>query len=429
MTDAVEKVTWDDKMKEVKKAFERYLYVPPDDAIAVDCVYSCYLSGVIKEMADKAWLWMVGPAGCSKTETVRPLEQHPSALFRDDLTANAFISGDALSQEEREAGGELNDPSLALELVNKTLVCKDFASLRSRSADEVGKIMALLRSAYDGEISKHSGKAGVGNRSYHVRFGLLLVTTPLPEKLRWSFQQIGERLFTYRFLRGQVSNEIVYGMVKRAVANASKDRDFRADCQHVVHEALDYVTLKANQYYPDFIISDDDALWIANLAVLACKIRTSPGEERETHGEVGTRLAKQIRQVAVCHAMWCGRNYLLWEDKLTALRLCYDSIPYGLLRLFNALFFHTVKEKSYVGIAVLADSLQMEIHALEPVLAQYAHEGLVETASATGKGSSLHSYRVTKETIVNLLDTKLLSQAYSPVMKLCEQIAKERYLN
>jgi hypothetical protein len=423
-----ERDSWDNKLLGIKDAYRRYLYTPADDEHAVDCVYSCYLSGLVKDMADKAWLWMVGPAGCSKTETVRPFEGHSSALFRDDLTANAFVSGDSLSQEEQQSGCGLNDPSLAVELVDKTLVCKDFAALRSRDIVELKRIMSFLRSAYDGSISKHSGKAGVGLRQYNVRFGLLLVTTPLPEKLRWSFQQIGERLFTYRFLRGQVTYDVVHSMVQRAVANTEKDAIFRAEFRDIVWSALDYVKVKANDHYARFVVTEQDEEWMTELAVLACRIRTSPNEERQTHGEVGTRLAKQIRQVAVCHAFWCGRNWLEPDDRAVALRLCYDSIPHGLLRTFNAILYYTVKNRNYVGTVELAEAVNTPVEELQAILTQYEHEGLIEpSSSASQRGSTLRSYRIPMTIILQLLRTGLITQAYSQTMKVCEKLIRERY--
>lgn len=409
-----------DWLSEIKTAFDNYLYILDDDRIAVDCIYAAFLAGTLKGMEDKPWLWVSGPAGSSKTETVRPLEGHESAIFRDDLTSNAFMSGDALPADLKGTAKD-EDPSLAKELQDKTLICKDYASIRARSEQDVISFMSHLRSAYDGTVSKHSGKAGVGLREYKVRFGLVLVTTPLPERLRQQFQQIGERLFTYRFLRGSVSEEATRCIIKRAIVNSVHAAELREALRDLTHRNTSEAIEWGNQHYQDFSLTDNDVDWLTDLSSLACKIRTAPGEEAGTYGEIGTRLGRQLRQLVAAHALFSGRTTPCEQDRQVALRLCYDSIPHTLLSVFNYMLHTALTTSAFISMERIEEAMKMRADRLVPILQQYVHEGVLGQCG-TGSG-----YRLTESCIESVVATRFITQASNPSLKRLQPTADARY--
>lgn len=135
------------------RQFRKILHLEQNqlDALAV-CVAVVASAG---SRGTPLWLFLVGPPGSGKSEMLLAFSQlEERCLFLSRLTSEAFISG---------FSGE--DNSVMSYLRNRTLIIKDFTSVKAMSQEKQVDLFGMLRDAYDGEVAKPFGN-DVGIRSY-----------------------------------------------------------------------------------------------------------------------------------------------------------------------------------------------------------------------------------------------------------------------
>src|SRR5262249_24772553 len=100
------------------------------------------------------WLWVVGPPGSGKTQTILPLSGSSYVEFIDSLTDAAFASGYI-----NDHTGEPPDDLLP-KLHRRCLTVKDLTTIFSLRDDKVKKFLGDLQSIYDGSYAKSTGTRG-----------------------------------------------------------------------------------------------------------------------------------------------------------------------------------------------------------------------------------------------------------------------------
>lgn len=139
--------------KALVKEFRKVLHLEQNqlDALAV-CTAVVASAG---SRGTPLWLFLVGPPGCGKSEMLLAFSRlEDRCLFLSRLTSEAFISG---------FSGD--DCSVMSYLNNRTLIIKDFTSVKAMSQEKQTDLFGMLRDAYDGEVSKPFG-TNVGVRAY-----------------------------------------------------------------------------------------------------------------------------------------------------------------------------------------------------------------------------------------------------------------------
>jgi len=331
-----------DALSLIRNKFTSSFEIRKDDIMAIDYVYCLVLGGIVPSISNRPWGWLEGPGSSGKTELVLPFRDHPDCLYIGELTPNAIMSGDGPSEgtlpgKKAKPG---DDPSLAKDLVGKTLICKDFSSMQANITATI-KTMAHFRGSYDGDLSKHSGKAGVGGRKHRTDHGLLLVTTKLTDSVRRAIQQAGERLLTLSMFRNVPPLEFRRAMSLRALRNEPELPRIRASIKKVVWDSFEEAKKNANAVRKSFVLGSRAENVLVDLSDLVTRLRSSPTEDLARLSELGPRLIGQLRELGFVHAAFSGRN--TWDDSDTALvlRAAYDSIPHSLLMVFLSVLLMT----------------------------------------------------------------------------------------
>ncbi len=141
------------------------------------------------ENAHMLWLLLVGAPSSGKTELVRLIKDSDIAFFLDNLTQNAFISG--------ERSSESNKVYDLLPLLNtKCLVIKDWTAIFSLDEKMTRKILGDLVGIYDKEFAKFSSRRG--NITYASSFSQLGAITPSTLNKHSSYMNmVGPRFLCY----------------------------------------------------------------------------------------------------------------------------------------------------------------------------------------------------------------------------------------
>ncbi len=135
------------------------------------------------------WLLLVGAPSSGKTDLVRLIKDSDIAFYLDNLTQNAFISG-----ERATASHKVYD---LLPLINKKcLIIKDWTAIFSLDEKMTRKILGDLVGIYDKEFAKFSSRRG--NISYVSSFSQLGAITPSTLNKHSSYMNmVGPRFLCY----------------------------------------------------------------------------------------------------------------------------------------------------------------------------------------------------------------------------------------
>jgi len=135
------------------------------------------------------WLLMVGVPSSGKTEMVRLVKDADCTYYLDNLTQNAFVSG-----ERATKGNKVYD---LLPLIDKKcLIIKDWTSIFSLDEKMTKKLLGDLVGIYDKEFTKFSSRRG--NISYSSSFSQLGCITPATlNKHTHYMNMVGPRFLCY----------------------------------------------------------------------------------------------------------------------------------------------------------------------------------------------------------------------------------------
>lgn len=135
------------------------------------------------------WLLLVGVPSSGKTELVRLIKDADTTYYLDNLTQNAFISGERASKDNKVYD--------LLPLLNKKcLVIKDWTSIFSLDEKMTKKLLGDLVGIYDKEFTKFSSRRG--NIGYVSAFSQLGCITPATLNRHTNYMNmVGPRFLCY----------------------------------------------------------------------------------------------------------------------------------------------------------------------------------------------------------------------------------------
>ncbi len=283
---------------EVLPVYESYLYMTPEMKWALRILYAVILSVQIE--GDPLWIHIASVPGSGKTELLASTSASEEVWFESTLTPHSLVSG------WQGKGGD--DPSLIPKLNQKTLVLKDFTEILNMNKGGRDEILATLRGAFDGAVSKSFGN-GL-QRNYNVHFNL--VTGVTQEIYANSTASMGERFLIYHPIKGVAFR--ADEQIRAALDNVSNDDGRRKALREVAAKFLDYRIAKED--IPT--LSEEWTTRLVGLAqfvaMLRAQVPKSYGSDRLAYRaqyEMGTRIAKQLKKLLL------GLSLLRWPAEIT----------------------------------------------------------------------------------------------------------------
>ncbi len=171
--------------QEVEDKVRRLL---PNSRVALKLVLAVAVSCMFPN-PQMLWLLLVGVPSSGKTDIVRLIKDSETTYYLDNLTQNAFISGERATKSQR-----VHD---LLPLLNgKCLIIKDWTSIFSLDEHMTKKLLGDLVNIYDKEFTKFSSRRG--NVSYASIFSQLGCITPATLNRHTNYMNmIGPRFLCY----------------------------------------------------------------------------------------------------------------------------------------------------------------------------------------------------------------------------------------
>jgi len=145
---------------------------------------SCYFSNPLM-----LWMLLVGVPSSGKTDLVRLIKDAESTYYLDNLTQNAFISGERATKSQKVY-------DLLPQIDKKCLIIKDWTSIFSLDEKMTKKLLGDLVGIYDKEFTKFSSRRG--NISYNSAFSQLGCITPATLNRHTQYMNmVGARFLCY----------------------------------------------------------------------------------------------------------------------------------------------------------------------------------------------------------------------------------------
>ena len=347
-------------------------------------VYATVLSAQIP--GDPLWIFIVGPAGCGKTMSVRGMEKSPYVIFRSKLTPYTLVSG------WRTDSGE--DPSLLPLLNSKCLVLKDFTEVLTMPRADQEILYGTLRGAYDGRVEVQYGN-GLFRRYDNTFFSLVAAVTPVIHSDNRA--SLGERFLKYEFVRSSNGHTVDHSkQVRAAMNNAIEMVTAEKGSQDLINRFISQkVDLKSLPRPPAWFFERIIGLSQIITYLRAAVKRKSGGDmPYRPQPEVGTRLAKQLMRLGMCltqvfRTEFNERIYSIVEQ------VAFDTATGWSLDVVNVVMKHypdCVKFQTLVAEAVIPHT------TLKRRLDDLVHLQAIEQVQAPkkGRGRPEHAYRVSK---------------------------------
>ncbi len=145
------------------------------------------------------WLLLVGVPSSGKTDIVRLIKDADSTYYLDNLTQNAFISGERANKDNKVY-------DLLPLLDKKCLVIKDWTSIFSLDEKMTKKLLGDLVGIYDKEFTKFSSRRG--NIGYVSAFSQLGCITPATLNRHTNYMNmVGPRFLCYTMPSSSLEDE------------------------------------------------------------------------------------------------------------------------------------------------------------------------------------------------------------------------------
>lgn len=269
---------------------------------------------------DPVWIFIVSPPGDLKTEILMSFQDSGWCVCKSSLSPRALCSG------WRGEGNE--DPSLLPKLDGRTFVLKDYTEITAMHPTAQDEILGVLRGAFDGEIEKSFGN-GV-ERKYQAHFHILAGVTPVIHGSQKA--SLGERFMKFTCRKGVGFD--ANAAIRAALRNVGKEKTTRLETRTAIKSFVASARVRfeaAKGKLPELSAEFEDRL-IA-LAQLIGMLRADVERNTRTdqilyrpQHEVGTRLAKQLKKVALGLAMVSGDSTdIAPEDEDLVRKLAFDT--------------------------------------------------------------------------------------------------------
>jgi hypothetical protein len=295
-------------LHELEAAYAKWLHVG-QDPLLVRTLYALIIANRFD--SEPVWTLLIAPSGSGKTALLGSLAGSDTTVSVSTLTPNALASGYGDGSE-----------SLLFQLDQRVLIVEDMSSVTELTADARSQLFSFLRSAYNGEFTRATGR---GQIEWRGKFGMIGGATLAIESGRRMEASLGERFLTLRPRVNWDDQNILLDRVMQGSTHKSAMKDeLKQVAAAYLANTFDTTSRKVRATSVDLY---------KKVAVQLARLRTTAARDGFTReisfplevGEMGTRLFTQFLVVGLAaHAMGCT-----WDEvDAMVLRLMMDSIPY-----------------------------------------------------------------------------------------------------
>ena len=312
-----------------------------DDMQLLDLLIATHVSVDMK--GDPVWVLLLKPSSGGGTEILRAF-QDDKVFPLSSLTPQSLISG-----LRPEPGAKAENLDLMNSFNGKSVILKDFSTVLSLQKDDLRRVLADLREAYDGSLVKAFGSVGVKKADAHFNL-IAAVVTQAAEKHRRVMAPLGERFI---WLRYHPDPDVA---VSQAFDGAENEEEMRADLAQAMGTCCEEARLRL----PDVRRTSNMKGQLVALASLTASLRTPVDRDYagmlqvDTEPEIGARLVKVYRKLSVALAAVNGVVEPGRKELDAIMRAAHDTIPQFRRQLVSAV----VRQKT-ITYEELAEQLNM----------------------------------------------------------------------
>jgi hypothetical protein len=332
-------------LEEFKAVCHKYLIISDDRYI--DVIVGTIFANRLD--SKPVWIYVVGPPGGGKTEILQAFSDEYEIFTVSTLTANTLISGKILDNVHDP------DPSLLPKLDRKVMIIKDFTPLLSGKRETLMEVTGQLRDAYDGSCRKVFGTGK--DTVYKSKFGVIAAVTNEIDRHRGILSDLGERFLTIRL--PEVTPEEERERCRKASSNTITCQE--AALRSAARTLLTNLPMVAT--VPEAMREQ-----IITIAMFTAKARCQIHRDRETkepeipNPEIGTRLARQLCDLAIGIAMARGKQVVSQEEVFLVGKVALDSLNHTRIRVLQCLLSH---EPEPISLQTVADALKASLSTVE----------------------------------------------------------------
>jgi hypothetical protein len=364
---------------EVSRVYKKWLYLKDTDGIRVSLatVLSNRLDG------DPVWMFLVAPPGGSKTATLTGFGKCKRVYLASSLTAHSLISGMSFRNG--------TDPSLIPKLDGKVLIIKDFTSILSLRDNERDEIFGILRDAYDGTCAKVFGN-GI-TRRYKSRFAILAAVTPAIYSEGRKNVALGERFLKYT-LADNLEHFSEDDIIARALENVNTETDMIHEMEDVVQSFMSKTLIEVPQVSPEYLRT------IIALAKFGARVRATISRnqyrpdmvEGRPTAEVGSRLGKQLKKLALSLAMVDRRPKVNRHDIDILRKIVIDTVPQRVEDIVRYMHRKAPGGDTAVSTRDIAHATRYPVQTVSRLMADFNLLGIVDRVPMKGHYWHLTEY-------------------------------------
>lgn len=310
-----ETVTW----AETLRGYQKWLHMSADNEKALRIIFAITLSNRIQ--GDPIWLFLVAPPGGCKTELLLSLHKIDETIIKSTLTAHSLVSGYRMPNDL--------DPSLIPQLHGRVFILKDFTEVLQMPRSDRDEVYSILRGAYDGTVEKTFGN-GI-TRQYECHFSMIAGVTHHIQADRTA--SLGERFLLFK-MEGDAPETAIYAAMK----NSGHENTMREELAEIALKFISHeIPIDNLPEVPDPMLEQ-----LVNLAQFVAHLRgeVSKGYRENIlyrpHPEIGTRLAKQLKKLAVCLQLLDGGKEVSKDNYELVERVALDTCRGFELDIFKA---------------------------------------------------------------------------------------------
>jgi len=340
------------------------------------------------------WLLLVDVPSSGKTDLVRLIKDSKLAYYLDNLTQNAFISGERVTETNK-----VHD--LLPLLDKKCFVVKDWTSIFSLDEKMTKKILGDLVNIYDKEFAKFSSARGVIKyTSYFSHLGC--VTPATLNKHTQYLNMIGARFLFYNL--PEVSRDDEESSRKR-IFTMNNRSDIENSLREQICSYLDILSKKEWNIKP-LEENVQNYLWIGAKLISHCRgiiilqantFKNESGEEvkyydiSECQIEKPWRASHQLRIFAECLAFAVEKDAVGLEELEIIKEIVLASMPADRSQALRIL----KKHNGIITAKELSDDYERSYKTSKRLLDELV--GLKVIEKNPGSGSIAADYKIADE--------------------------------
>lgn len=333
---------------EIYSTYKKWLKL--DDTTIIDVIYGTIFANRIPGLP--VWLFLVGPAGCGKSEFIMSIYNHYTIKKVTQLTPAGLICG-----LDSKTG---TDPSLIPQLKDKILAIKDFTTLLKTNPLVFDEVMGILRDSFDGDTAR---KVGLAYRNYsNVNFGIIAGVTHFIEQVAENLTEVGERFISYHVPYSQKYEDLM-ALLQKAAQNVQYAAQKKEELSNLGQKALNYKIGRVPE------LPEEIEFKIYNLACITSLMRTMVPRDKYTRNiihepkfEIPTRLVQQYTKFALGNAAFHRQEVVTNYQYEIIKKICFSTIPprnfriiQGALKNNNSMTIDKFKEGSALSEQVLQE--------------------------------------------------------------------------